>query len=127
MWVTCRSTIIGDAIARLFRFLGHDVLALNHVGDWGTQFGMLIAFIKKEHPDFLENGQAYSLSDLMAWYKASKERFDADPLFKKEAQGEVVALQGGDPTNQKIWKIICEVSEKGYQEIYDLLDIHLIE
>ncbi len=122
-----RSTIIGDAIARLFRFLGHDVLALNHVGDWGTQFGMLIAFIKKEHPDFLENGRAYSLSDLMAWYKASKERFDADPLFKKEAQGEVVALQGGDPTNQKVWKIICEISEKGYQEIYDLLDIHLVE
>ena len=122
-----RSTIIGDALARLFRFLGHDVLALNHVGDWGTQFGMLIAFIKKEHPDFIENGQAYSLSDLMGWYKASKERFDSDAAFKKEAQSEVVALQGGNETNKKIWKIICEVSEKGYQEIYDLLDIHLIE
>jgi len=122
-----RSTIIGDALARLFRFLGHDVLALNHVGDWGTQFGMLIAFIKKDHPDFIENGSAYSLSDLMAWYKAAKVRFDEDVAFKKESQLEVVALQGGDPTNEKIWKIICDVSQKGYQEIYDLLDVHLEE
>jgi arginyl-tRNA synthetase len=122
-----RSTIIGDALARLFRFLGHDVLALNHVGDWGTQFGMLITFIKKEHPNFLENSSNYSLTDLMHWYKSSKVRFDADSDFKKRAHLEVVALQRGDPTNKRVWEVICDVSRKGYQEIYDILDVHLTE
>ena len=122
-----RSTIIGDALARLFRFLGHDVLALNHIGDWGTQFGMLIALIKDEHPDFLEKSSDYSLTDLMHWYKAAKVRFDADVDFKKRAHLEVLALQGGEPTNKKIWEIICEVSRKGYQEIYEILDVHLTE
>jgi arginyl-tRNA synthetase len=74
-----RSTIIGDALARLFEFLGHDVLRLNHIGDWGTQFGMLIAYMQDEAPGVLTGEQKADLSELMKWYKASKIRFDADP------------------------------------------------
>lgn len=119
-----RSTIIGDSLARLFEFLGHDVLRLNHIGDWGTQFGMLIAFIKAEHSGDLANTH---LPQLMQWYQASKKKFDADPEFKKQAQNEVVALQKHDPVNLKLWEKICSISREGYQEIYDLLDIHLQE
>lgn len=122
-----RSTIIGDAIARLFEFLGHDVLRLNHVGDWGTQFGMLITYMKDEVPAALSGKENPDLSMLMAWYKASKVRFDADPEFKKRAQQQVVLLQSGDPASLEAWKLICAISRKGFQEIYDLLDVKLIE
>ncbi|MBS0635086.1 MAG: arginine--tRNA ligase [Verrucomicrobia bacterium] len=119
-----RSTIIGDTLARLFEFLGDDVLRLNHVGDWGTSFGMLIAYIKKEVPQGIQN---VTLTDLVAYYKAAKQLFDADESFKKAAQLEVVALQGGDKATLDLWKAICQISRTAYQEIYDLLDIRLNE
>lgn len=122
-----RSTIIGDCLARLFEFLGSDVLRLNHIGDWGTAFGMLIAYMKKEAPQVLTGKQETDLTHLVSWYKASKQLFDADPAFKKESQLEVVALQGGNPESLKAWNIICEVSRKAYKQIYDLLDIKLID
>lgn len=122
-----RSTIIGDSIARLFEFLGHDVLRLNHIGDWGTAFGMLIAYMKEKAPDVIAGEKATDLTQLCVWYKAAKYKFDADPDFKLTSQREVVALQGGDPTALQAWNIICEISRKAYQEIYDLLDIHLNE
>lgn len=122
-----RSTIIGDCLARLFEFLGNDVLRLNHIGDWGTAFGMLIAYIKNKAPFTLQDQQKPSLSQLMHWYKESKKLFDADPVFKKQSQLEVVTLQQGDPINKQIWELICEISRKAYQEIYDLLDIKLVE
>lgn len=122
-----RSSIIGDSLARIFEFLGHDVLRLNHIGDWGTAFGMLIAYIKQNEPDILSGKKATTLTDLVTWYKASKVQFDADPQFKKTSQQEVVLLQGGDPDAISAWKIICAISSKAYQEIYNLLDIHLIE
>ena len=122
-----RSTIIGDSLARLFEFLGHDVLRLNHIGDWGTQFGMLIALIKQDHPGLINGTEMPPLSQLMVWYQTSKKRFDADPEFKKQAQKEVVALQQKDRVNMQIWEKICEISRIGYQEIYDLLDIRLTE
>lgn len=118
-----RSTIIGDCLARLFEFMGHDVLRLNHIGDWGTAFGMLIAYMKEEAPDVLKGTQETDLTHLVAWYKASKNKFDADPDFKKRSQLEVVALQGGDPEALHAWKIICDISKKAYQEVYDLLDV----
>lgn len=121
-----RSTIIGECLARLFEFLGYRVLRLNHIGDWGTAFGMLIAHIKNEAPDVLTGKQSTDLTHLVQWYKASKQRFDNDPEFKKASQMEVVALQGGDPDALKAWKVICEISEKAYQEIYSLLDVELI-
>ncbi|SCA62765.1 Arginine--tRNA ligase [Chlamydiales bacterium SCGC AG-110-M15] len=122
-----RSTIIGDCLARVFEFQGHDVLRLNHIGNWGTQFGMLIAYIKDEHPHIFDGTEDADLPTLMAWYKASKKRFDADEAFKKTSQDEVVALQGGNESSKKAWEKICEISSLGYQEIYDLLDVKIIE
>lgn len=122
-----RSTIIGDCLARLFEFLGYDVLRLNHIGDWGTAFGMLIAYMKEEAPQVLLGKQKTDLTHLVTWYKASKKCFDEDPLFKKKAQLEVVALQQGQPQARKAWEIICEISRKAYQEIYRLLDIKITE
>ena len=80
-----RSTIIGDSIARIFEFLGYDVLRLNHIGDWGTQFGMLIAYIKKVAPEMLEGSKEVDLPQLMQWYKESKNTFDHDAEFKKQS------------------------------------------
>lgn len=122
-----RSTIIGDCLARLFEFLGYDVLRLNHIGDWGTAFGMLIAYMKDQAPQVLTGDEPTNLTHLVAWYKASKQRFDADPQFKKTSQLEVVALQRGDKESRKAWELICDISRKAYQEIYDLLDINIIE
>lgn len=121
-----RSTIIGESLARLFEFLGYDVLRLNHIGDWGTQFGMLIAYIKA-HRSSVEDLQGVQLAELMEWYKASKKKFDEDPEFKKRAQLEVVALQSGEPRALHAWKQICEISRKAFQEIYALLDVTLTE
>ena len=122
-----RSTIIGDSLARLFEFQGQDVLRLNHIGDWGTAFGMLIAYMKKEAPQVLNGKQSTDLTHLVTWYKASKQKFDSDPDFKKAAQLEVVSLQSGNPEALKAWEIICDISKKAYQEIYDLLEVKLFD
>ncbi len=122
-----RSTIIGDCLARLFEFLGHDVLRLNHIGDWGTQFGMLIAYMRAHVPEVLEGTVSTDLPTLMGWYRDSKKLFDEDPAFKKEAQLQVVKLQGGDETALAAWQMICDISRKAYQEIYDLLDVKIVE
>jgi len=120
-----RSTIIGDCLARVFEEVGADVLRLNHVGDWGTAFGMLIEHIKSQPGFSFEKVSQYKLSDLMRLYRESKELFDSDPDFRKQAQLEVVALQGGDKEAIAIWKVICEISERAYDQIYDLLDVKL--
>ena len=122
-----RSTIIGDCLARVFEFLGHDVLRLNHIGDWGTSFGMLIAYLKETHPKVLTGEENTDLSHLVGWYKASKKRFDEDAEFKKRSQLEVVSLQGGEPEALSAWEIICDISRQAYQEIYNLLDVKLTE
>ncbi len=122
-----RSSIIGDCLARLFEFLGYDVLRLNHIGDWGTAFGMLIAYMKEHCKKVLLGEETTDLSHLMAWYKSSKAQFDADESFKKRAQQEVVLLQNHAPESMKAWHIICDISKKAYQEIYDILGIKLIE
>ncbi len=122
-----RSTIIGDAIARCFEFLGHDVLRLNHIGDWGTQFGMLIAYMQEIVPEVLRGNVQTDLMQLMQWYKESKKRFDEDPEFKKRSQLQVVKLQSGDPEARTAWQAICEISRKAFQEIYALLDVKILE
>lgn len=122
-----RSTIIGDCLARIFEYLGHDVLRLNHMGDWGTAFGMLIAYLKREQPAVLAGDLQTDLSHLVAWYRAAKKTFDEEPEFKKIAQQEVVALQSGKPESLHAWQIICAISRVNYQEIYDLLAIRVTE
>ena len=122
-----RSTIIGECLSRLFEFLGYDVLRINHIGDWGTQFGMLIAYMKEHAALVLQGKQKTDLESLMQWYKSAKKQFDQDPEFKNRAQLEVVQLQSGNPQALHAWKIICDISRKGFQEIYNLLDVKLIE
>ncbi|XP_067852206.1 arginine--tRNA ligase, cytoplasmic isoform X2 [Heptranchias perlo] len=120
-----RSTIIGDSMCRLFEFVGYDVLRLNHVGDWGTQFGMLIAHLQDRFPDYLIVSPP--IGDLQAFYKESKRRFDEEEAFKKRAYQCVVLLQSHNPDIIKAWNMICDVSRKEFQKIYEHLDIKLIE
>ncbi|XP_063341522.1 arginine--tRNA ligase, cytoplasmic [Pelmatolapia mariae] len=120
-----RSTIIGESMCRLFEFLGYEVLRLNHLGDWGTQFGMLIAHLQEMFPDYLTVSPP--ISDLQAFYKESKKRFDTDEEFKKRAYQCVIKLQSKEPEFIKAWNLICDVSRKEFQKIYDCLDITLIE
>ncbi|XP_073979535.1 arginine--tRNA ligase-like protein isoform X1 [Rhodnius prolixus] len=120
-----RSTIIGDSICRLLEYLGHDVLRLNHVGDWGTQFGMLIAHLQDKFPDYLKISPP--IADLQNFYKESKVRFDNDEEFKKRAYHCVVKLQQREPDYITAWNLICDVSRKEFQVIYDKLDIEIIE
>ncbi|MBD2578413.1 arginine--tRNA ligase [Oscillatoria sp. FACHB-1406] len=122
-----RSTIIGDSIARILEFRGHDVLRLNHVGDWGTQFGMLIAYLREVYPDALVAADALDIGDLVAFYRKAKVRFDEDTEFKEIARQEVVKLQAGDEDSRKAWQLLCEQSRREFQVIYDRLDIQLEE
>ena len=122
-----RSTIIGDAIARILEFLGHDVLRINHIGDWGTQFGMLIAYLREVHPEALTTADALDLGDLVAFYRQAKQRFDADETFKETARQEVVKLQAGAEDTNRAWKLLCDQSRREFKVIYDLLDIKLTE
>ncbi len=122
-----RSTIIGDAIARILAFQGHDVLRLNHVGDWGTQFGMLITHLRTAYPEALTQADALDLGDLVSFYKQAKQRFDRDPAFQTASREEVVKLQQGDPESRQAWELLCQQSRREFQKIYDLLDIHLTE
>ncbi|MFM7642221.1 MAG: arginine--tRNA ligase, partial [Cyanobium sp.] len=105
-----RSTIIGDALARVLAFRGHPVLRLNHVGDWGTQFGMLITHLKEVAPEALEQADAVNLGDLVSFYRQAKARFDSDPVFQATSREEVVKLQGGDPLSLHAWTLLCKQS-----------------
>ncbi len=122
-----RSTIIGDSLARMFEYLGHDVLRLNHIGDWGTSFGMLIAYIKNYEPSIMSGEKNTDLSTLVKLYKDAKKLFDENEEFKKQSQLMVVSLQSHAPDAMKMWELICDISRKAYQEIYDLLDVKLVE
>ncbi|NEO34327.1 MAG: arginine--tRNA ligase [Symploca sp. SIO3C6] len=122
-----RSTIIGDSIARILEFRGHDVLRLNHVGDWGTQFGMLIAYLREAYPEALTKSDALDLGDLVAFYRQAKQRFDTDEKFQAIARQEVVKLQAGEQDSRKAWQLLCEQSRREFQAIYDSLDIQLTE
>lgn len=122
-----RSTIIGDSLARILEFRGHDVLRLNHVGDWGTQFGMLISYLREAYPEALTKSNALDLGDLVTLYRKAKQRFDADEKFQETARLEVVKLQAGAEDSRRAWQLLCEQSRREFQVIYDLLDIHLTE
>lgn len=120
-----RSTIIGDCLSRLFEFVGYSVHRVNHVGDWGTQFGMLITYLLEEYPDILTNPP--NISDLTVIYKESKKRFDANEKFKEQSRLNVVNLQSGDATCRAIWQLLCDISRQEFQKVYDLLQVRLEE
>lgn len=122
-----RSTIIGDAIARILEFQGHEVLRLNHVGDWGTQFGMLITYLREVYPAALTTADVLDLGDLVAFYKQAKQRFDQDVTFQETARQEVVRLQSGATDTLHAWKLLCDQSRREFQIIYQLLDIRITE
>lgn len=118
-----RSTIIGDAAARTLSFVGDEVIRQNHVGDWGTQFGMLIA----ELEDQLDRGDSaeLALKDLEQFYQAAKKRFDADSTFADRARDYVVRLQSGDESVLMLWQQFRRVSLSHSEEIYALLNVTL--
>ncbi|MFM1841532.1 MAG: arginyl-tRNA-synthetase [Cyanobacteriota bacterium] len=122
-----RSTIIGDCIARVLEFRGYDVLRLNHVGDWGTQFGMLITYLKEVSPAALVTANALEIGDLVAFYKQAKQRFDEDEQFRETSRQAVVGLQSGDPESLKAWQLLCDQSRREFEVIYDWLDIDITE
>ncbi|MFU8876117.1 arginine--tRNA ligase [Micromonospora sp. SL4-19] len=118
-----RSTVIGDAAARLLEWLGHRVVRANHLGDWGTPFGMLI-----EHLVDLgeaEAAQELSMGDLDSFYKSARAKFDTDEAFRERSRLRVVALQGGDEATLRLWRLLVEQSERYFLAAYDLLDVTL--
>lgn len=118
-----RSIVIGDAIVRILGFLGHTLHRQSHLGDWGTQFGMLIEYLFETG----EQNNAYSVSDLDPLYKKSKQRFDDDPIFAEKARARVVALQSGDSATMAIWQTLVKESLHYFQKIYNKLDVLLTE
>ena len=116
-----RSTIIGESASRLLEFAGYKLIKLNHIGDWGTQFGMLLAHLSDKYPDF--KTKMPEISDLNAFYKESKKRFDEDEVFKKRAYETVVRLQSHDPESLQAWKQICDVSRQAYSKVYSILNV----
>ena len=118
-----RSTVIGDALARVFRFAGDRVIARNHVGDWGTPFGMLIEHLI----DVGEDAAVASLSmgDLNGFYQAARVTFDTDPSFRERSRERVVALQSGDPETRRLWRVLRDQSVAYFTEVYAKLDVTL--
>lgn len=119
-----RSTIIGDAVVRTLEFLGNKVIRANHVGDWGTQFGMLIAYLEKMEN---EHASQMELSDLEAFYRAAKEHYDSDEVFAEKARNYVVKLQSGDEYCRTMWKKLVDITMHHNQENYDRLNVTLSE
>ncbi len=122
-----RSTIIGDSLARIFEFRGYKVLRLNHVGDWGTQFGMLISHLKEVAPEALTDPNAFEISDLVKFYKEAKKRFDEDENFQDISRKEVIKLQNKDIESLNAWNLLCEQSRREFEKIYERLDINIQE
>jgi arginyl-tRNA synthetase len=122
-----RTTIIGDTIGRILEFAGHDVLRLSHVGDWGTQFGMLIQFLRETNPQALKDPDSVQIADLDGFYKQAKQRFDADPAFADAARRAVVDLQQGDPATRTVWKAFLHASREHADAILERLDVRVTE
>lgn len=115
-----RSTIIGDALARMLEWLGHDVVRVNHLGDWGTPFGMLVEHLLDRGGD-----ADHSIGDLTAFYQAARAKFDADDDFRSRARLRVVALQSGDPRSRDLWRDLVARSERYFLDVYARLGVTL--
>lgn len=117
-----RSTIIGDAAVRTLEFLGHHVIRANHVGDWGTQFGMLIAWLEKQQQ---ENAGDMALADLERFYRDAKKHYDEDEAFAERARNYVVKLQSGDTYFREMWRKLVDITMTQNQITYDRLNVTL--
>ncbi|MGN6027851.1 arginine--tRNA ligase [Proteus mirabilis] len=119
-----RSTIIGDASSRTLSFLGHNVIRANHLGDWGTQFGMLIAYLEKKQN---ENAADMALADLEEFYREAKKCYDEDEVFAERARNYVVRLQGGDEYCRTMWRKLVDITMQQNQLTYQRLNVTLTE
>lgn len=117
-----RSTIIGDAAVRTLEFLGHHVIRANHVGDWGTQFGMLIAWLENQQQ---ENAGDMALADLEGFYRDAKKHYDEDEAFAERARNYVVKLQSGDTYFREMWRKLVDITMTQNQITYDRLNVTL--
>jgi arginyl-tRNA synthetase len=117
-----RSTVIGDAVCRLLGFLGHDVVRQNHVGDWGTQFGMLI-----EHLLDVGMTEDLSIGDLNAFYQQAREKFETDADFAERARRRVVLLQSADESTMRLWRLFMDESIRHMDEVYRRLGVLLTD
>jgi arginyl-tRNA synthetase len=120
-----RTTIVGDAVARVLEFAGHHVIRDNHVGDWGTPFGMLIEHLLDVGEDSAEAGLLRT--DPNAFYQAARSKFESDPVFAERARNRVVELQGGDPATLKLWHELVEMSKDYLHRIYGRLGVTLTD
>jgi arginyl-tRNA synthetase len=120
-----RTTIVGDAIARSLEFAGHRVIRDNHVGDWGTQFGMLIEYLRDVGEESAEAGSLRT--DPNAFYQAARRRFDSDPVFADRARKRVVDLQGGDPGTLQLWQELVDLSKDYLHRVYGRLAVTLTD
>ncbi|MFZ0248444.1 MAG: arginine--tRNA ligase [Acidimicrobiales bacterium] len=118
-----RTTLIGDALARVLAFLGHDVRRENHIGDWGTPFGMLIEHLLDV--DGATDAEHFSVRDLNEFYAAARRQFDSDPAFAERCRNRVVLLQGGDDETLHLWRIFVNESMRHAGEVYELLGVLL--
>ncbi|SNR47801.1 arginine--tRNA ligase [Actinomadura mexicana] len=121
-----RTTIVGDAIARILAFLGHEVVRDNHVGDWGTPFGMLIEHLLDLGEDTAARDDS-SVGDLTAFYQAAREKFDGDEAFADRSRRRVVALQAGDAETLRLWNVLVEVSKRYFNSVYGRLGVTLTD
>ena len=120
-----RTTLIGDALVRMFDLLGHHVIRENHIGDWGTPFGMLI-----EHLVDLGEERAaehLSLGDLDGFYKEARRSFEVSEEFQDRARRRVVLLQGGDPDTRRLWSMLVELSTQHFNTVYEMLGVRLTD
>ena len=120
-----RTTIVGDAIARVLEFAGHRVIRDNHVGDWGTPFGMLIEHLLDVGEDSAE--AALLMTDPNAFYQAARHKFDTDPAFTERARSRLVRLQAGDPGTLAIWQDLVDISKEYLHQIYARLGVSLTD
>ncbi len=120
-----RSTVIGDALARVLSFLGHDVRRENHIGDWGTPFGMLIEHLVDVGG--ADRADSFSVRDLNEFYAAARRQFDEDESFAERSRRRVVLLQGGDEETLRLWRIFVAESMRHAREVYDLLGVLLTD
>ena len=115
-----RPTNIGDAISRLVEFQGHNIIRQNHIGDWGTQFGMLLTYLTEAG-----GGSQSHIADLEEFYRAAKKRFDEDPAFAAQSRDRVVRLEAGEAEELALWKKIIEESRRHFEAIYDRMNVRL--